>query len=60
MMSTDILPPRPRGRSGGRPHKISDPAIVATICRMRDEGATVPALCQVFGISRSTLYRMLV
>jgi hypothetical protein len=48
-MSTEILPPRPRGRSGGRPRKISDPAIVAA----------VPALCRTFNISRATLYRVL-
>jgi DNA invertase Pin-like site-specific DNA recombinase len=59
MMGNEITTPRPRGRNGGRPRLIADPVIVATVQRMHAEGATISGLCQVFNVSRSTLYRLL-
>jgi len=50
---------RARGRTGGRPVKLTD-AKLATACRLYDERAhTVAQIVKIVGVSRSTLYRHL-
>ena len=51
---------RARGRTGGRPKKLSDPKQLALAQRLYADGQTdVATICRTLGISRATLYRAL-
>ena len=51
---------RARGRTGGRPKKLSDPKQLALARRLYRDGQTdVATICATLGISRATLYRHL-
>src|SRR5829696_137569 len=51
---------RARGRTGGRPKKLSDPKQLALARRLYQDGQTdVATICRTLGISRATLYRYL-
>lgn len=50
---------RARGRSGGRPKKLTDDQIKKIKELHRKNEKTVPEICQMMGVSRSTLYRTL-
>lgn len=48
---------RARGRTGGRPYKMTPAKLRLAIASMGQPGTQVGALCQELGISRQTLYR---
>lgn len=48
---------RARGRSGGRPAKLTAAAVQVAVFAMSDRKTSVPELCRLLGISRQTLYR---
>jgi DNA invertase Pin-like site-specific DNA recombinase len=51
---------RARGRTGGRPKKLTDPNALALAHRLyHDEQTDVATICRTLGISRATLYRAL-
>lgn len=48
---------RTRGRSGGRPYKMTPEMVRRASASMRKSGTRVSDLCEEFGITRQTLYR---
>jgi DNA invertase Pin-like site-specific DNA recombinase len=50
---------RARGRLGGRPHKLSASEMAQAHALYVSKAVEVAAICQTFGISKSTFYRYL-
>lgn len=48
-----------RGRMGGRPKKLSAKEITLAKSLMEDESNSIGDICELLGVSRSTLYRYL-
>ncbi|MBB3036542.1 recombinase family protein [Hoyosella altamirensis] len=48
---------RARGRTGGRPHKMTPAKIRLAMASMGNKDTNVGALCKELGITRQTLYR---
>lgn len=50
---------RARGRNGGRPKKLTGKNLAMAQSLMQDKTNTVNAIAKQFGVSRSTLYRLI-
>jgi DNA invertase Pin-like site-specific DNA recombinase len=50
---------RARGKSGGRPVKITEKDLVMVKALMADRNNNVGDIAKRFGVSRSTLYRIM-
>jgi DNA invertase Pin-like site-specific DNA recombinase len=48
---------RARGRLGGRPRRLTPEQVKMAAHLMQDPGVAVKEVCQILGVSRSTLYR---
>lgn len=49
---------RARGRQGGRPHKLTGKRAEMAVAMLNDPTNAIDDICDTFGISRPTLYRL--
>jgi DNA invertase Pin-like site-specific DNA recombinase len=49
---------RARGRLGGRPSKLNEAKLQVIRKLYADKNNQIPDICQMFGISKATLYRV--